>query len=69
MYQVITYSKDSGTDEKLDYRRKADAVRAAREYLKDPYYSGVCVWDLTRRYIAAMFGDMPDDARPCWRNA
>lgn len=29
-YQIITYNEDTGADERREYSRKADAIRAAK---------------------------------------
>ena len=32
-YQVVTYSSDIGTDEKMDFDRMSDAIKEARRWL------------------------------------
>ena len=34
-YLVVTYSRDIGSDERLDYSTMRDAIRAARQHLRE----------------------------------
>lgn len=44
-YQVVTYSDDSGEDEKLSYTTYKDAINGAKEFVKDEYYETVAIYD------------------------
>lgn len=43
-YVVVTYSHDSGYDEKMDYDSIKEARREAKEYAKDSYYECVTIY-------------------------
>lgn len=66
-YQIITYSRDSGVDEKLEYKTLSEAKEAARPYRNDSYYEGVIIYDLKKWKIVAEYGYFPDGARPIER--
>lgn len=70
-YQVITYDKDGGADEKRDYQSLEDAGRAARGYIdgSEPLADGLCyagaiVYDLNERRIVREYGYFPSGAKP-----
>lgn len=63
-YQIITYSKDSGTDEKLDYKTLAEARKASRDYKHDSYYQGVIIYDLKLWRVIDEYGYFPDGQDP-----
>lgn len=63
-YQIVTYSRDSGENEKLEYETIAEAYKVARRYMRDKYYSGVMVWDKKTQSIKEIFGYFPNAAMP-----
>ena len=54
-YQVVTYSLDTGADEKRDYATKQSAVIAARTYLATE--DSAAVYDRRKRQYTAIFGN------------
>lgn len=63
-YQIITYSVDSGSDEKQEYTTQARAASASRKYRQDKYYDGVMIFDLWRKHIVKTWGNWPANACP-----
>ena len=68
-YQVITYDRETGVDEKMEYTRRTEAAaRAKRERYCNPKgygtAEGVIVYDLKRRKIKDIFGHFPERYRP-----
>lgn len=68
-YQVITYDRGTGVDERKEYSRRAEAAaRAKRELYFDPKgygtAEGVIVYDLKRKKITDIFGYFPERYRP-----
>lgn len=68
-YQVITYDRETGVDEIMEYTRRAEAAaRAKRELYFSPKgcgtAEGVIVYDLKRKKIADIFGYFPERYRP-----
>ena len=65
-YQIITYSEDSGADEKREYKTIKEAEQAAREYKyhSDGYYCGLIIFDLVKRVIVREWGYFSDRAKP-----
>jgi hypothetical protein len=55
-YQVVTYSGDVGIDEKLDFRRKKDAIAHARLYRGREEYAAV--YDEKTRTATVVFGSL-----------
>lgn len=55
-YQVVTYSSDVGSDEKMDYDYFVDAVKAAKKYRKEEEYAAVYVRSQKKAYV--VFGDV-----------
>lgn len=55
-YQVVTWSSDTGADEKMDFTRKADAIRHARSFCKIEDYAAV--YDAATKTVAVIFGDI-----------
>ncbi|MDE5704509.1 hypothetical protein [Muribaculum sp.] len=54
-YHVVTYSYDSGEDAKQDTNTLKEAVKLAKEWLKDEYYHKVRVFGIngiTREFIS-----------------
>ncbi|MGN0978641.1 MAG: hypothetical protein ACI4PH_11350 [Faecousia sp.] len=71
-YQVITYSEETGADERLEFSRKreADAYAKAQLYTNPRTYGtsqGAIVWNLKDHCIVSVFGYFPEEARPAWR--
>lgn len=44
-YQVIIYSDEYGADERQEFPRKADALKCAKAYAKEPDISSVYIYD------------------------
>jgi len=70
-YQVITYDKDCGEDEKLEYQTLESAIRAAKGYIDgtEPLadglkYDGAIVYDLKYHRIVRKYGYFPEWAKP-----
>lgn len=58
-YHIVTYSYDSGEDSKQDTSTLKDAVRLAKEWLKDEYYHKVRIFShsgIIREYIGTVNG-------------
>ena len=68
-YQVITYSRNDGADEKLDYGSIAAADRAAQSYTDgfDGSYDGAIVYDKQQGRALREYGYFPEAARPTER--
>lgn len=64
-YQVITWSYDSGQDEKMEF----PTIKAARDYYKrlnaerDMPYDGAGIWDHLSKTYAAFIGCYPEYIR------
>lgn len=54
-YQVVTYSWDIGTDERMDFDRLTDAIKDARRYRKQEEYAAVFDSDYKIAYV--IFGN------------
>ena len=54
-YQVVTYSHDTGADDRMDYTRKAEAMKAARRYRDSEEYAAV--YDRQTNCAVVVFGD------------
>lgn len=54
-YQVVTYSRDIGEDERLDYTTKQSAIMAARKHLSTE--DSAAVFDRKQHRYTAIFGD------------
>ncbi|MET0017128.1 hypothetical protein [Oscillibacter sp.] len=68
-YQVITYSRDIGADEKRDYKTLEEASAAVLQKLSfRPEDVGVdeaaLVYDLKEKRIRAIWGFWPESAKP-----
>ena len=68
IHQVITYSREEGSDEKLDFVKLEDAVQEAKDYLSgkeyedadgSKYYEGVCVFNTETKKIEFSQGNFP----------
>lgn len=55
-YQVVTWSRDTGAGEKLEFTRKADAIRHARSFRGSEDYAAV--YDATAKTAAVIFGNL-----------
>lgn len=55
-FQVIVWSDDIGSDEKMDYDCFTDAVKAARKFRKTEQYAAVYVRPQKKAYV--VFGDV-----------
>lgn len=54
-YHIITYSYDSGDDDKQDTATLKEAVKLAKEWLKDEYYHKVRIFGkngIVREFIS-----------------
>lgn len=67
-YQIITYDRDGGADEKWDYQELSAAIVDAQKLLNGKYdgvtYEGVIVYDLKEWKILREYGYWPDNERP-----
>ena len=55
-YHIVTHSYDSGEDDKQDAKTLKEAIKYAKEWLKDEYYNSVkifCNHIVVREYINA----------------
>ena len=43
-YRLVTFSSDSGEDDKQDYHTLKKAIQRAKEYLQDEYYDWVKIF-------------------------
>jgi hypothetical protein len=57
-YQVVTYSRKFGIDEKLDFDRKKDAITHARHYGRREKYDYAAVLDRKTLTAIVIFGDI-----------
>ena len=55
-FQVVTWSNDIGSDEKMDFDCFTDAVKEARKYRKTEQYAAVYVRPQKKAYV--VFGDV-----------
>lgn len=55
-YQVVTYSRDIGSNERMDYLTLKQAVREAKKYRKSEEFAAVYDCDLKIAYV--VFGGM-----------
>lgn len=55
-YQVVTYSEDIGSDEKMDFSRLSDAVSDAKKYRKAEEYAAV--YDRITKTAFVIFGSL-----------
>jgi len=53
-YSVVTWSDDVGTDERMDYTRKADAIKEARSYNGKEEYAAI--YDRKKQAAFVVFG-------------
>lgn len=63
-YQVITWSDDIGADERMDYKTKAEAVKAARAYKGHEEYAAV--YDREKKTAFVVFGNPYIDIFANW---
>ena len=61
-YQVITYSHDSGQDEKLAFPtvKKAMSYYEAIQRETNRYYDGCGIWDCKLMAYCSIIGDYPE---------
>ena len=59
-YLVTTWSRDIGSDEHMDFRTKAEAIKECRKYRKSEEYGAV--YDQWKRIAYVVFGDI---GNPC----
>ena len=55
-YHIVTHSYDSGEDSKQDAKTLKEAIKYAKDWLKDEYYNNVkifCDNTVVRKYINA----------------
>ena len=55
-YQVVTYSQDIGSDEKMDYPKLTEAIKAAEKYKGKEEYAAV--YDREKKVAFVVFGDI-----------
>lgn len=58
IYQIVTYSHDSGTDDKREYATMDKAVEAGRQYLADGW-DGFAILNTAEHKIELYEGDFP----------
>lgn len=68
-YQVITYSRDTGADEKREYTTIKEASAAALQELsfrpgKVGIEEAALVYDLKSKRVRAIWGFWPESAKP-----
>ena len=68
-YQVIVYSYDTGVNERLEFSRKRDAEKFAKDqlYCNSKGYGleeGALVYDLINHFTVSAFGHFPEEYRP-----
>ena len=54
-YLVTTWSRDIGSDEHMDYRTKAEAIKECRKYRKSEEYGAV--YDQRNKIAYVIFGN------------
>ena len=54
-YLVITWSRDIGSDEHMDFRAEAEAIKECRKYRKSEEYGAV--YDQRNKIAYVVFGD------------
>lgn len=60
-YRVVTYSNDSGADDKEDYATINEAMDAGHEYLENDYYDGYAILNTAEHRIESYGGKFPRD--------
>lgn len=55
-YQVVTYSQDIGSDERMDFSRLSDALKDARAYRGREEYAAV--YDSVKKIAFVVFGNI-----------
>ena len=55
-YLVTTWSRDIGSDEHMDFRTKAEAIKECRKYRKSEEYGAV--FDQWNKIAYVVFGDV-----------
>lgn len=55
-YEIVTYSRDTGSDEHGNFSRKANAIRYAQSFRKSEDYAAV--YDYLTRTATVIFGDI-----------
>lgn len=55
-YEIVTYSRDIGSDEHGSFSRKAEAIRHARSFRKSEDYAAV--YDAATRTATVIFGNL-----------
>ena len=58
-YQVITYSHDSGLDEKMEYNSITEARRAIKTEYSDGHWCGWAIWDHRDKRVIDKIGAFP----------
>ncbi|MDE6677816.1 MAG: methyltransferase domain-containing protein, partial [Ruminococcus sp.] len=61
IYRVVTYSNDSGADDKEDYSTLNEAIDAGHKYLEDNYYNGYAILNTAEHKIESYGGEFPRD--------
>lgn len=64
LFQVVVWSNDIGSDEKMDYDCFTDAVKAARKFRKREQYAAVYVRPQKKAYV--VFGDVDTPVFADW---
>jgi hypothetical protein len=62
-YQVVTWSTDSGEDEKQEFPTIAAAKAYFRKLNAEHYYDGAGIWDHQLKTWRAFIGDFPEHCR------
>lgn len=63
-YQVVTWSSDTGSDGRMDYTNKKEAIRNAKKYREAEEYAAI----FDRKAMAAfvVFGNIETEVFSAW---
>lgn len=56
-YEIVTWCRECGADEKQDYRTIKEARKAALEYLEE--YPAVAIYDYKKGLVAEYYNNFP----------
>ena len=62
-YLIMTHAGDAGIDEKTDYDTISDAKSRAKEFINDPYYDTVAIYNTESGKIIYLKGDYDFDIK------
>lgn len=63
-YQVVTWSYDIGSDERMDFTTLAEAVKEAKSYQDSEEYAAV--YDRNKKTAFVVFGELHTDVFADW---